>query len=137
MDSDFWNYSTDSTKMNSPVHNILHMYWTNFRQLNAYVQENIFEARLKIKPQKVFLYKYKFKKWIGIELNDSNNLQMYIPPGFAHGFLTLSDIAHFGIQSILSEVCFPRLVKSKFLFLVLIYLHLLKFLYRIIENLAT
>lgn len=36
-----------------------------------------------------------FKKWIGIELNDSNNLQMYIPPGFAHGFLTLSDIAHF------------------------------------------
>ena len=29
-----------------------------------------------------------FKKWIGIELNDVNNLQLYIPPGFAHGFLS-------------------------------------------------
>ena len=32
-----------------------------------------------------------FGKWFGIELNDENRLQLYIPPGFAHGFLTLSD----------------------------------------------
>lgn len=34
-----------------------------------------------------------FKKWVGVELNDENRLQLYIPPGFAHGFATLSDIA--------------------------------------------
>ena len=29
----------------------------------------------------------------GVELTDSNHRQVYIPPGFAHGFLTLSDTA--------------------------------------------
>ena len=36
-----------------------------------------------------------FKQWFGIELNDQNNTMFLIPPGFAHGFLTLSDNAHF------------------------------------------
>ncbi len=35
-----------------------------------------------------------FKKWYGVELSDENNLMLYIPPGFAHGFITLSDEAH-------------------------------------------
>ena len=34
-----------------------------------------------------------YKEWIGIELNATNKLQLWIPKGFAHGFLTLSDIA--------------------------------------------
>ena len=34
-----------------------------------------------------------FGQWFGIELNDDNKLQLYIPPGFAHGFATLSDTA--------------------------------------------
>ena len=34
-----------------------------------------------------------FGKWFGLELNDENRLQLYIPPGFAHGFSTLSEIA--------------------------------------------
>ena len=36
-----------------------------------------------------------FGKWYGIELSDSNKLQMYIPPGVAHGFCVISDIADF------------------------------------------
>ena len=32
-----------------------------------------------------------FGKWLGIQLSDKNKLQMYIPEGFAHGFLTLED----------------------------------------------
>jgi dTDP-4-dehydrorhamnose 3,5-epimerase len=36
-----------------------------------------------------------FKQWIGIELNESNHRQVYIPPGFAHGFQVLSDEAYF------------------------------------------
>jgi len=34
-----------------------------------------------------------FLKWYGIELSEENKRQFYIPPGFAHGFLTLSDEA--------------------------------------------
>ena len=34
-----------------------------------------------------------YKEWVGIELNAINKLQLWIPKGFAHGFLTLSDIA--------------------------------------------
>lgn len=36
-----------------------------------------------------------FGKWFGIELSDENQKQFYIPEGFAHGFLVLSDIAVF------------------------------------------
>ena len=31
-----------------------------------------------------------FKEWTGIELNEKNKLILWIPEGFAHGFLTLS-----------------------------------------------
>ncbi len=34
-----------------------------------------------------------FGKWVATELNDENHRQMYIPPGFAHGFCVLSDSA--------------------------------------------
>ncbi len=36
-----------------------------------------------------------FKQWIGVELNENNHKQVYIPPGFAHGFYVLSDEAYF------------------------------------------
>jgi dTDP-4-dehydrorhamnose 3,5-epimerase len=34
-----------------------------------------------------------FSKWFGQELSDENNLIMYIPAGFAHGFCALSEKA--------------------------------------------
>ena len=36
-----------------------------------------------------------FGKWYGVELTEENKKQFYIPEGFAHGFLVLSDIAEF------------------------------------------
>ena len=36
-----------------------------------------------------------FGHWVGQILSAENKLQMWIPPGFAHGFLTLSDTAEF------------------------------------------
>lgn len=34
-----------------------------------------------------------FGKWVGIELSAANRLQLWLPPGFAHGFYVLSDWA--------------------------------------------
>lgn len=36
-----------------------------------------------------------FGKWVGLVLSEDNKKQFYIPEGFAHGFLVLSDIAEF------------------------------------------
>lgn len=35
-----------------------------------------------------------FKKWIGVELSEENHQMFYIPAGFAHGFIALSDEVH-------------------------------------------
>ena len=35
----------------------------------------------------------EFGRWVGHELSDDNHHQLWIPPGFAHGFCTLSDSA--------------------------------------------
>lgn len=36
-----------------------------------------------------------FGQWTGCELSDENHYQVWIPAGFAHGFLVLSDVADF------------------------------------------
>lgn len=36
-----------------------------------------------------------FGKWVGVELSAENAKQFYIPEGFAHGFVVLSDTAEF------------------------------------------
>lgn len=36
-----------------------------------------------------------FGKWYGLELSEENKKQFYVSPGFAHGFLVLSDVAEF------------------------------------------
>lgn len=36
-----------------------------------------------------------YGKWVGVTLSEENKKQFYIPEGFAHGFLVLSDEAEF------------------------------------------
>jgi len=49
---------------------------------------NIFDVAVDLrKDSKTFL------KWFGCELSQENKNQLWIPPGFAHGFVCLSNIA--------------------------------------------
>ena len=36
-----------------------------------------------------------FGQWVGVELTADNKRQLWVPPGFAHGFYVLSDVAEF------------------------------------------
>jgi dTDP-4-dehydrorhamnose 3,5-epimerase len=46
-----------------------------------------------------------FGKWFGIKLCE-NNLQLWVPPGFAHGFYTLTDFAE--IQYKVTDYYYPE-----------------------------
>ena len=51
-----------------------------------------------------------YGKWFGVELSAENKKQFYIPEGFAHGFVVLSDEAEFAhgflVLSDLAEFCY-------------------------------
>jgi len=34
-----------------------------------------------------------FRQWFGAELSDETQRQLYVPPGYAHGFVVLSEVA--------------------------------------------
>jgi dTDP-4-dehydrorhamnose 3,5-epimerase len=39
-----------------------------------------------------------FGRWVGVSLSGENKRQLWIPPGFAHGFCVTSDLALFGYK---------------------------------------
>lgn len=39
-----------------------------------------------------------FGQWVGVYLSEDNKRQFYIPEGFAHGFLVMSDVAFFSYK---------------------------------------
>jgi dTDP-4-dehydrorhamnose 3,5-epimerase len=39
------------------------------------------------------LNSHTFGKWIGVHLSAANRRQMWVPPGFAHGFVVMSEMA--------------------------------------------
>jgi len=45
----------------------------------------LFDVALDLRPDSA-----SFRKWIGVELTEDNGLALYIPRGFAHGYLTLA-----------------------------------------------
>jgi dTDP-4-dehydrorhamnose 3,5-epimerase len=53
-------------------------------------QGAVFDVAVDIDPDSA-----TFKQWVGVHLSGENHIQFYVPPGYAHGFLVLSEIADF------------------------------------------
>jgi dTDP-4-dehydrorhamnose 3,5-epimerase len=54
------------------------------------VRGEVFDVAVDIRKGSV-----TFGQWEGVILSEENKRQFYVPPGFAHGFVTLSDTADF------------------------------------------
>lgn len=54
------------------------------------VRGSVFDVAVDILPSSP-----TFGHWVGVELNEDANRQLWVPPGLAHGFLVLSDSADF------------------------------------------
>lgn len=54
------------------------------------IHGEVFDVAVDIRPTSP-----TFKQWVGINLSAENKKQLWIPEGFAHGFLVLSETAEF------------------------------------------
>jgi dTDP-4-dehydrorhamnose 3,5-epimerase len=51
-----------------------------------------------------------FGKWVGVELSAENKKQLWVPPGFAHGFVVTSDTAEFLYKT--TDYWYPEFERS-------------------------
>jgi dTDP-4-dehydrorhamnose 3,5-epimerase len=51
-----------------------------------------------------------FGKWVGVVLSADNHRQLWVPPGFAHGFVVTSDSAEFLYKT--TDYWYPEFERS-------------------------
>ena len=68
----------------------------------VYVLEGeVFDVTVDIRPDSA-----TFSRWVGYNLSAENRRQLYVPPGFAHGFCVISETALFGYKC--TDFYFPE-----------------------------
>jgi dTDP-4-dehydrorhamnose 3,5-epimerase len=50
----------------------------------------VFDVAVDINPEST-----TYMQWVGVNLSAQNHTQIYVPPGYAHGFVVLSEFADF------------------------------------------
>lgn len=65
----------------------------------------IFDVAVDLRPQSA-----SFCKWVGVELSPENGRALYLPPGMAHGFQTLTENCE--LYYLMGEVYDPSLVRG-------------------------
>lgn len=64
-------------------------------------QGAVYDVVVDIHPKSI-----TFGKYVAVELSDKNHRQLWVPPGYAHGFCVISDIADFQYKC--TEVYLPE-----------------------------
>ena len=59
-------------------------------KLVSCLRGSVFDVAVDIDPSSP-----TYREWVGVELSDENHRQLWIPPGYAHGFCVLSESADF------------------------------------------
>jgi dTDP-4-dehydrorhamnose 3,5-epimerase len=65
----------------------------------------VYDVIIDIRPGSI-----SYKNWTGAELNEQNHRMLYVPKGFAHGFITLEDKTEVTYQ--MSEIYTPGVDKG-------------------------
>ena len=67
----------------------LHFQWRRPQgKLVRAIEGEIYDVAVDIRPESPF-----FGQWVGATLSADNHLQIFVPPGFAHGFCVISETA--------------------------------------------
>lgn len=59
-------------------------------RLVSCLRGSVFDVAVDIDPSSP-----TYREWVGVELSDENHRQLWLPPGYAHGFCVLSESADF------------------------------------------
>ena len=59
-------------------------------KLVSVINGHVFDVAVDVNPSSK-----TFKQWFGIDLTSDNGKQLWIPPGYAHGFCVISESANF------------------------------------------
>lgn len=69
------------------------------------IQGSVFDAVVDLR-----ISSPNFQKWAGVEISAENKRQLWIPPGFAHGFLVTSESAEFLYKT--TDYWYPEFERS-------------------------
>jgi len=86
--SDVWVQDNHSFSSQGTLRGLHYQAVPGQAKLVRVTRGRIFDAIVDIRPSSP-----TFGRWHGIELDDDQHAQLYVPVGFAHGFCVLSDVA--------------------------------------------